>query len=89
MNTESDAHAGEIEAYPAGILGVELRVPVEVEVPEALVEAARGRYELERLQGKDPDFADFLADVIMFDPEYQVNGVEIDMEGGRPMEDDK
>lgn len=63
-----------------------MTVPVEVELPEALVEAARGRYELARLQDKDPDFADFLADVIMFSPTYTVDGVEIDMETGQVSE---
>lgn len=72
----------EIEAYPYGKLGVELRVPVAVEVPEALLDVARGQYKLAQLRGSDPDFADYLHDVIRFEPTFVVDDEPIDMDTG-------
>lgn len=57
-------------------------VPVEVELPAETVAACRRSYERERETGADPAFADFLCDVIEYEPTFTVNGRVLDPQDG-------
>lgn len=81
---EFDASEYEFELSPSPHLDIDykLPVPVEIEVPPDTVAACRRGYENRKAAGADPDFADFLWDVITIDATFTVNGQEIDPETG-------
>lgn len=78
----------DVSAYPWSTIGIEARVPIEIELPEEVAAAVQERFE-EASERGDPDFADFICDVIVFEPTYVVDGVEIDEDTGRPVEDNE
>lgn len=59
-----------------------LTVPVEVELPPETLAACRRAYERERERGSEPVFADFLCDVIEYDPTFTYEGVVLDPKTG-------
>lgn len=103
MNSEDGAQGGEndtdhdvttiseneIEAYPDGPIGVEVTVPVAVDLPRDVVELCQQRYTAActREEEPAPEFVDFLWDVVEFEPIFTVNGEAIDMDSGQFGED--
>ena len=67
--------------------GLSITVPVEVDVPPALVAACRQSYENRLAMGGDPEFEDYLWDLITWEPTFVVNGYVVDSETGHGVEE--
>lgn len=81
----SPVEATEIDVtdYPYSPVGIEARIPVVVELPADVYAAVRTRYE--SVESGDQDFADYLCDVIVFEPTYTVEHLDgvVDEHSGR------
>lgn len=87
MATYSQAEKGvlkeeiDVRSYPHSMIGIEAGVPISIELPLEVYATVKTRYDDAAKRGK-PDFADFLCDVIVYEPTFTVGGHVIDEHTG-------
>lgn len=85
-DTETTHDTDEPTVIPHDPICIELSVPVEVELPPSVLDLCRWHYKEAQSDGRDPEFADYLCDLLRIEPTFVVDGDEIDPETGRPIE---
>lgn len=78
----------EIETRVSLPFGVQVQVPVEIDLPRTAVELCQWHYECAQEHGHDPHFEDYLLDLVQMQFVYTVDGDIVAPETGELVEED-